>query len=87
MKFLPSHSYGQFINNCIRLGYKPTHIERQNAIKEFLDKSWVNTYNKPIKLSKVVFPLPEAPSKEIHSPLKTSKLTPFKTGINLFSIL
>jgi len=52
MKFLPSHSYGQFINNCIRLGYKPTHIERQNAIKEFLDKSWVNTYNKPIKLSK-----------------------------------
>ena len=43
MKFLPSHSYGQFINNCIRLGYKPTHIERQNAIKEFLDKSWVNT--------------------------------------------
>ena len=52
MKFLPSHSYGQFINNCIRLGYKPTHIERQNAIKQFLDKSWVNTYNKPPKLSK-----------------------------------
>lgn len=51
MKFLPSHSYGQFINNCMRLGYKPTHIERQNAIKKFLDKSWVNTYDKPHKLS------------------------------------
>ena len=52
MKFLPSHSYGQFINNCMKLGYKPTHIERRNAIKQFLDKSWVNTYNKPPKLSK-----------------------------------
>ena len=36
----------------MKLGYKPTHIERRNAIKQFLDKSWVNTYNKPPKLSK-----------------------------------
>jgi chromosome condensin MukBEF complex kleisin-like MukF subunit len=35
----------------MRLGYKPTHIERQNAIKQFLDKSWINTYDKPHKLS------------------------------------
>jgi hypothetical protein len=49
MKFLPSHSYGQFISNCIRLGYKPSHQERRNAIKQFLDKTWVNNDNyKPI---------------------------------------